>query len=536
MKTDIQIARETPLKHIKDIASEYGIDESSLVYYGKNIAKLPIDIIDEKKVADSNLILMTAMSPTKAGIGKTTVSIGLSMALNRMGKKSALALREPSMGPCFGMKGGASGGGYSQVLPMEKINLHFTGDMHAITSANNLIAALVDNYIFRHQGKPEQLKTVCWRRVMDMNDRALRYVVTGLGDGNGVVRESGFDITPASEIMAILCLATDMDDLRKRLENILLGVTCEGKPFYMRDLGGVGSLLVLLMDAIHPNLVQTTEHTAAFIHGGPFANIAHGCNSVLATKMAMSTSDYVVTEAGFGADLGAEKFLDIKCRMAGLTPKMTILVVTTRGLAEAGLDNMARHIENLQNMGQTVVVTLNRFGTDTQQTIDELKAYCNKLGVDFAPNEAYLHGGEGCEELAKLCLKTIEEHPSSDIKFVYDLEDSVEVKIEKIAKQVYRAGRVEFTSKARKAMERIAEWGLDKMPICVAKTQYSFSDDPKAIGVPEGFTFTVRDFVVSAGAGMIVAISGDILRMPGLPLHPQSENIDIINGEIEGLA
>ena len=469
VKTDIQIARETPLKHIKDIASEYGIDESSLVYYGKNIAKLPIDIIDEKKVAGSNLILMTAMSPTKAGIGKTTVSIGLSMALNRLGKKSALALREPSMGPCFGMKGGASGGGYSQVLPMEKINLHFTGDMHAITSANNLIAALVDNYIFRHQGKPEQLKTVYWRRVMDMNDRALRYVVTGLGDGNGVVRESGFDITPASEIMAILCLATDMDDLRKRLENILLGVTCEGQPFYMRDLG-------------------------------------------------------------------AEKFLDIKCRMAGLTPKMTILVVTTRGLAEAGLDNMARHIENLQNMGQTVVVTLNRFGTDTQQTIDELKAYCNKLGVDFAPNEAYLHGGEGCEELAKLCLKTIEEHPSSDIKFVYDLEDSVEVKIEKIAKQVYRAGRVEFTSKARKAMERIAEWGLDKMPICVAKTQYSFSDDPKAIGVPEGFTFTVRDFVVSAGAGMIVAISGDILRMPGLPLHPQSENIDIINGEIEGLA
>ena len=536
MKTDIQIARETPLKHIKDIASEYGIDESSLVYYGKNIAKLPIDIIDEKKVAGSNLVLMTAMSPTKAGIGKTTVSIGLSMALNRLGKKSALALREPSMGPCFGMKGGASGGGYSQVLPMEKINLHFTGDMHAITSANNLIAALVDNYIFRHQGKPEQLKTVYWRRVMDMNDRALRYVVTGLGDGNGVVRESGFDITPASEIMAILCLATDMDDLRKRLENILLGVTCEGKPFYMRDLGGVGSLLVLLMDAIHPNLVQTTEHTAAFIHGGPFANIAHGCNSVLATKMAMSTSDYVVTEAGFGADLGAEKFLDIKCRMAGLTPKMTILVVTTRGLAEAGLDNMARHIENLQNMGQTVVVTLNRFDTDTQETIDELKAYCNKLGVDFAPNEAYLHGGEGCEELAKLCLKTIKEHPSSDIKFVYDLEDSVEVKIEKIAKQVYRAGRVEFTSKARKAMGRIAEWGLDKMPICVAKTQYSFSDDPKAIGVPEGFTFTVRDFVVSAGAGMIVAISGDILRMPGLPLHPQSENIDIINGEIEGLA
>lgn len=536
MKTDIQIARETPLKHIKDIAAEYGIDEDSLVYYGKNIAKLPIDIIDDEKVAKSNLILMTAMSPTKAGIGKTTVSIGLSMALNRLGKKSALALREPSMGPCFGMKGGAAGGGYSQVLPMEKINLHFTGDMHAITSANNLIAALVDNYIFRHQGKPEQLKKVYWRRVMDMNDRALRSIVTGLGDGNGVVREAGFDITPASEIMAILCLSTDMDDLRRRLENILLGVTCEGKPFYMRDLGGVGSLLVLLMDAIHPNLVQTTEHTAAFIHGGPFANIAHGCNSIIATKMAMSCSEYVVTEAGFGADLGAEKFLDIKCRIAGLKPKLNVLVVTTKGLAEAGLENMARHIENLQLLGQTVVVTLNRFATDTDEEVNKIKAYCNNLGVDFAPNEAFMHGGEGCEELARLCLKTIEEKPSGDIKYAYDLTDSIEVKVEKIAKKIYRAGRVEFTSKAKKALQSIAEWGLEELPVCIAKTQYSFSDDPKAIGVPEGFTFTVRDFVVSAGAGMIVAISGDILRMPGLPLHPQSENIDIINGKIEGLA
>lgn len=536
MKTDIQIARETPLKNINEIASDYGIAESSLVYYGKNIAKLPLDIIDGQKVAESNLILMTAMSPTKAGIGKTTVSIGLSMAFNRLGKKSALALREPSMGPCFGMKGGASGGGYSQVLPMEKINLHFTGDMHAITSANNLIAALVDNYIFRHQGQPDQLKTVYWRRVMDMNDRALRHIVTGLGDGNGVVRESGFDITPASEIMAIMCLATSMDDLRRRLENILLGVTCEGKPFYMRDMGGVGSLLVLLMDAMHPNLVQTTEHTAAFIHGGPFANIAHGCNSVLATKMAMSCSEYVVTEAGFGADLGAEKFLDIKCRMADIRPKLTVLVVTSKGLAEAGFENMARHIENLQGMGQTVVVTQNRFGTDTDEVVESVRDYCKRLGVDFAPNEAFLHGGAGCEELARLCMKTISENPSLDIKYVYSLDDAPDVKVEKIAKTIYRAGRVEFTSKAKKAMAKIAEWGLDKLPVCVAKTQYSFSDDPKAIGVPEGFTFTVRDFVVSAGAGMIVAISGDILRMPGLPQHPQSENIDIVNGEIEGLA
>lgn len=536
MKTDIQIARETPLKSISEVASDYGISENSLVYYGKNIAKLPLDIIDDKKVADSNLILMTAMSPTKAGIGKTTVSIGLSMAFNRLGKKSALALREPSMGPCFGMKGGASGGGYSQVLPMEKINLHFTGDMHAITSANNLIAALVDNYIFRHQGQPDQLKTVFWRRVMDMNDRALRYIVCGLGDGNGVARESGFDITPASEIMAILCLATSMDDLRRRLENILLGVTCEGKPFYMKDMGGVGSLLVLLMDAIHPNLVQTTEQTGAFIHGGPFANIAHGCNSVLATKMAMSCSEYVVTEAGFGADLGAEKFLDIKCRVAGIKPKLTVLVVTSKGLAEAGFENMARHIENLRNMGQTVIVTLNRFGTDSDEVVDSVRQYCNSLGIDFAPNEAFLHGGAGCEELARLCMKTISENPSSDIKYVYNLDDALDVKVEKIAKTIYRAGRVEFTSKAKKAMGKIAEWGLGNLPVCVAKTQYSFSDDPKAIGVPEGFTFTVRDFVPSAGAGMIVAISGDILRMPGLPLHPQSENIDIVNGEIEGLA
>ena len=536
MKTDIQIARETPLKNISEIASYYGIDENHLVYYGKNIAKLPLDIIDEEKIAKSNLILMTAMSPTKAGIGKTTVSIGLSMAFNRLGRKSALALREPSMGPCFGMKGGASGGGYSQVLPMEKINLHFTGDMHAITSANNLIAALVDNYIFRHQGKPDQLKTVFWRRVLDMNDRALRHIVTGMGDGNGVVRESGFDITPASEIMAIMCLATDMDDLRKRLENILIGVTCEGKPFYMKDMGGVGSLLVVLMDAIHPNLVQTTEHTGAFIHGGPFANIAHGCNSIIATKMAMSCSEYVVTEAGFGADLGAEKFLDIKCRMAGIKPRLTVLVVTSKGLAEAGLENMARHIENLRNMGQTVVVTLNRFGTDTKETIDEISEYCKGIGVDFAPNEAFLHGGAGCEELAQLCLKTMESNPSSDIKYAYDLDEALDVKVEKIAKNIYRAGRVEFTLKARKAMQKISEWGLDKLPVCIAKTQYSFSDDPKAIGVPEGFTFTVRDFVASAGAGMIVAISGDILRMPGLPLHPQSENIDIVNGEIEGLA
>ena len=536
MKTDIQISRETPLQPIGELARRYGIDEQQLIPYGKYIAKLPLDAIDEERVQQSHLILMTAMSPTKSGIGKTTVSIGLSMALNRLGKISALALREPSMGPCFGMKGGAAGGGYSQVLPMEKINLHFTGDFHAVTSANNLIAALVDNYIFRHQGQPSQLKTVFWRRVLDMNDRALRTVVTGLGDGNGVVRESGFDITPASEIMAILCLANDIDDLRRRVENILLGITCEGKPFYMRDLGGVGAVMVVLMDALQPNLVQTTEHTAAFIHGGPFANIAHGCNSVLATKMAMSHSDYVVTEAGFGADLGAEKFLDIKCRKANIYPSLTVLVVTTRGLAEAGFDNMARHVENLRNMGQTVVVTLNRFADDTDEQVEEVAAYCEKLNVGFAPNEAFLRGGEGCELLCRLCLDTIERQPSQAIKYAYELSDSIETKIEKVATTIYRAGQVVFSAKARKALERISGWGWDHLPVCIAKTQYSFSDDATAIGVPEGFTFTVRDLVVASGAEMVVAICGDIVRMPGLPLHPQSEKIDLVGGEIEGLA
>lgn len=554
MKSDIEIARETVLKPITEVAKGIGIDADNLEHYGKYIAKVPLSRIDEDKIDRCNLILMTAMSPTKAGIGKTTVSVGLSMALNRLGYKCGLALREPSMGPCFGMKGGAAGGGYSQVLPMDKINLHFTGDFHAITAAHNLIAALLDNYIFRHQGEPCELKTVYWGRVLDVNDRALRKIVIGLGAGNGVVRESGFDISVASEIMAILCLAKDLEDLRSRLENILLGVTCEGKPFYLRDLGSVGSILVILKDALQPNLVQTIEHTAAFIHGGPFANIAHGCNSLIATKMAMSHSDYTVTEAGFGADLGAEKFLDIKCRMGGIRPKLCVLVVTVRGLKlqggmaddaapaeqmealRKGLANMERHVENLQNQGQTVVVTLNRYGSDTDEELRVVADRCKELGIGYAPNECFAHGGAGCEELARVCVKEIAECPSKEIQYPYNLEDSIVDKVDAVAKKVYRAGRVEYTAAAKKALKRIKDWGLENLPICVAKTQYSFSDDANKLGTPEGFTFTVRDFVINTGSGMIVVIAGDIMRMPGLPKRPQSEVIDIVDGEIEGLA
>ena len=554
MKSDIEIARETVLKPITEVANTVGIAADKLEHYGKYIAKVPLECIDESKVDRCNMLLMTAMSPTKAGIGKTTVSVGLSMALNRLGYKCGLALREPSMGPCFGMKGGAAGGGYSQVLPMDKINLHFTGDFHAITAAHNLIAALLDNYIFRHQGEPCELKTVYWGRVLDVNDRALRKIVIGLGAGNGVVRESGFDISVASEIMAILCLAKDLEDLRRRLENILLGITCEGKPFYLRDLGSVGSILVILKDALQPNLVQTTENTPAFIHGGPFANIAHGCNSLIATKMAMSHSDYTVTEAGFAADLGAEKFLDIKCRMGGIRPKLCVLVVTVRGLKlqggmaddaapaeqlEAlrnGLANMERHIENLQNMGQTVVVTLNRYATDTDEELKIVADRCAEVKVGYAPNECFVRGGEGCEELARVCVKEIAECPSKEIQYPYELEDSITTKVEALAKKIYRAGRVEYTAAAKKALKRISEWNLEGLPVCVAKTQYSFSDDAKKLNVPEGYTFTVRDFVINTGSGMIVAIAGDIMRMPGLPKRPQSEVIDIVNGEIEGLA
>ena len=554
MKTELEIARECKLERIEKIAEKIGLPSEDLENYGKYIAKVPLKLIDADKVAKSNLILVTAISPTKAGIGKTTVSIGLSMAMNRLGKKSVLALREPSLGPCFGMKGGATGGGYSQVLPMDRINLHFTGDFHAITSAHNMIAALLDNYIYQHREEGFALKEVLWKRVLDVNDRNLRCITTGIGPKtNGIIAESGFDITPASEIMAILCLAKDEDDLRLRIENILLGVTLDNKPFKVKDLGVGGAITVLLRDALSPNLVQTIEGTAAFIHGGPFANIAHGCNSILATKMAMTFGDYVVTEAGFGADLGAEKFLDIKCRKAGIQPKLTIIVATIMGLKmhggmqvgdpnngnidniKAGLENLDKHISNMRNMGQSVVVTLNRFSNDKEEEIDIVRQHCITCGAGFAMNEAYMKGGEGCLELAQLAIDTISNNPSGDIKFTYSETNSIKDKITSVAKNVYGASNVVFKKSAMKALERIDEWGLSNYPVCIAKTQYSLSDDAKRAGVPKDFTFTIRDLVINTGAEMIVAVAGDIMRMPGLPKHPQAERIDIEDGLLVGL-
>jgi formate--tetrahydrofolate ligase len=554
MKTELEIARECKLERIEKIAEKIGLPSDDLENYGKYIAKVPLKLIDAEKVPKSNLILVTAISPTKAGIGKTTVSIGLSMAMNRLGKKSVLALREPSLGPCFGMKGGATGGGYSQVLPMDKINLHFTGDFHAITSAHNMIAALLDNYIYQHREEGFALKDVLWKRVLDVNDRNLRCITTGIGPKtNGIVAESGFDITPASEIMAILCLAKDEDDLRQRIENILLGVTLDNKPFKVRDLGVGGAITVLLRDALSPNIVQTIEGTAAFIHGGPFANIAHGCNSILATKMAMTFGDYVVTEAGFGADLGAEKFLDIKCRKAGIQPKLTVMVATIMGLKmhggmqvgdldngninniKAGLENLDKHISNMRNMGQSVVVTLNRFSNDKEEEIDIVRQHCITCGAGFAMNEAYMKGGEGCLELAQLAIDTISNNPSGDIKFTYSETNSIKDKITSVAKNVYGASNVVFKKSAMKALERIDEWGLSNYPVCIAKTQYSLSDDAKRYGVPKDFTFTIRDLVINTGAEMIVAVAGDIMRMPGLPKHPQAERIDIEDGLLVGL-
>lgn len=556
MKSDIEIARSIELEKIDRIAESIGIPTDEIQNYGRYIAKVPETLIDEKKVAASNLVLVTAITPTKAGIGKTTVSIGLALGLNRIGKKAVCALREPSLGPCFGMKGGAAGGGYAQVLPMDKINLHFTGDFHAITSAHNMITALLDNYIYQNRNNGFAMREVLWNRVLDVNDRGLRYIVTGLGGkSNGVVRESGFDITPASEIMAILCLATDEDDLRRRIENILLGFTVEGKPFTVKDLGVAGAITVLLKDALSPNLVQTTEHTAAFVHGGPFANIAHGCNSILATKLAMTFGDYVITEAGFGADLGAEKFYDIKCRKAGLTPKLTVIVATAQGLkmhggvsldaikepnAEGltkGLANLDKHIRNLQSFGQTVVVAFNRYANDTDDEIALVRRHCeDELGVGFAVNNAFVEGGSGAVELANLVVKTIAEKPSAPMQLAYADTDTVEDKVRKVATQIYGASGVTFSAAAKKKLEMIRQLGYERFPVCIAKTQYSFSTDPKLYGVATGFDVNVRDIVINAGAEMLVMVAGEIMRMPGLPKEPQALRIDIVNGEIEGLS
>ena len=555
MKSDIEIARETPLKPIAEIAQGLGISDEVMEPYGRYIAKLPLSLIDEEKIKKSRLILVTAITPTKAGIGKTTVSVGLALGMNRIGKKTMVALREPSLGPCFGMKGGAAGGGYAQVLPMDKINLHFTGDFHAITSAHNMIAALLDNYIYQHQAEGFARREVLWKRVLDVNDRNLRYIVTGLGaKTNGVTGESGVDITPASEIMAILCLAQDEADLRRRIENILLGTTIEGKPFTVKDLGVAGAICVLLRDAIKPNLVQTTENTPAVVHGGPFANIAHGCNSVLATRMAMSLAPYVVTEGGFGADLGAEKFYDIKCRKSGLQPALTVLVATTQGLKmhggvpveaikepnmeglKEGVKNLDRHIRNLQGFGQTVVVCFNRFATDTDEEINFCREHCAEMGIGFAVNNAFNEGGAGAEELARLVVDTIENKPSEPLKFAYADEDTIEQKALAVVQKVYGGKGVTFTPAAKKILQKIEELGLSHYPICIAKTQFSFSADQKAYGVPEGFNIAIRDVVINQGSEFIVLIAGEILRMPGLPKVPQAEKIDIVNGEIEGLS
>lgn len=555
MKSDIEIARSIELTKIKQVARDYDIPVEEIHNYGRYIAKVPETLIDEEKVKQSNLILVTAITPTKAGIGKTTVSIGLALGLSRIGKKAICALREPSLGPCFGMKGGAAGGGYAQVLPMEKINLHFTGDFHAITSAHNMIAALLDNYMYQNQDNGFALKEVLWNRVLDVNDRGLRYIITGLGGKtNGITRESGFDITPASEIMAILCLAKDEADLRRRIENILLGFTVDNKPFTVKDLGVAGAITVLLKDAISPNLVQTTEHTAAFVHGGPFANIAHGCNSVLATKLAMTFGDYVITEAGFGADLGAEKFYDIKCRKSGLQPKLTIIVATAQGLKmhggvsldkikepdleglRAGLANLDKHIQNLRSFGQTVVVAFNKYANDTQEEIDLVRTHCQEMGIGFAVNNAFVEGGAGAVELANLVVDTIEKQPSQPLHFAYDDTDSIEDKISKVACGQYGANMITYSATAKKKIKLAQELGYTHFPICIAKTQYSFSTDAKLYGVAKDFEFHVRDIVLNAGAEMLVVIAGEIMRMPGLPKVPQAMHIDIVNGEIEGLS
>lgn len=555
MKPDIAIARSIKLNRVENIAKQIGIDEDDIHCYGKYMAKVPVSLIDENKVNSSNLILVTAITPTKAGIGKTTVSIGLTLGLNKIGKKAVVALREPSLGPCFGMKGGAAGGGYAQVLPMEDINLHFTGDFHAITCAHNMITALLDNYLYQNKSTGRGLKEILWKRVLDINDRSLRYIVSGLnGNINGIPTETGFDITPASEIMAILCLSKDIKDLKRRIEKIILGYTYDNVAFTVKDLGIAGSIVVLLKDAINPNLVQTTEQNPSFIHGGPFANIAHGCNSVIATKMAMSHADYTVTEAGFGADLGAEKFFNIKCRKAGLNPKLTIIVASAQGLKmhggvniedikkenpeglQKGLANLEKHISNMQNFGQSVIVAFNRYSDDTDIETNIVKQFCIDKKIGFAVNDAYASGGKGAVELAKLVADTIEKNPSQPLKLTYDDKDPISVKVEKIAKNIYGAASIEFSDKAKKMLNLITGTEMEHYPVCIAKTQYSFSDDPLAYGVAKNFNFTVRDIVINNGAEFIVVIAGPIMRMPGLPKVPQANHIDLVNGLIEGLS
>lgn len=546
MLTDIEIAKQADIKPISDIAEKLGISADELEFYGKYKAKLPLSLLKKyENKEDGKLILVTAINPTPAGEGKTTVTVGLGEAMNRIGKKAVIALREPSMGPVFGIKGGAAGGGYAQVIPMEDINLHFTGDMHAITAANNLLCAIIDNHI--QQGNELRIdpRRILFKRCLDMNDRALRNVVIGLGGKvNGVPREDGFMITVASEIMAILCLSSGIKDLKDRLGSILTAYTYDGTPVYARDLNAVGSMAALLKDAIKPNLVQTLENTPALMHGGPFANIAHGCNSVTATRLALKLGDYCITEAGFGADLGAEKFLDIKCRCAGLKPSCVVIVATIRALKynggvpktelskentvalKNGIVNLETHIENMRKYGLPVVVAINRFATDTEAEIETIEAFCKEKDVPVSLTEVFARGGEGGKELAEKVVKTIETK-EAHFKPIYDEKLSIKEKLNVLAKEIYRAGDVVFTSNAEKAISEIEKLGKDKLPICVAKTQYSLSDDPQKLGSPKGFTLTVRDVRLSAGAGFIVALTGDIMTMPGLPKQPAAYKIDV---------
>ncbi|MGM9521674.1 MAG: formate--tetrahydrofolate ligase [Oscillospiraceae bacterium] len=555
IKSDIEIAQASPLEHICSIAKAAGIDEKYVEQYGNYKAKIGLELLEEKKDSpDGKLILVTAITPTPAGEGKTTTTVGLGDALNKLGKKVMIALREPSLGPVFGVKGGAAGGGYAQVVPMEDINLHFTGDFHAIGAANNLLAAMLDNHIYQGNALGIDPKSITWRRCVDMNDRQLRNVVDGLGGRtNGVPREDGYDITVASEIMAIFCLASGIEDLKARLASIIVAYTYDGRPVTAHDLKAEGAMTALLKDAIKPNLVQTLEHTPAFVHGGPFANIAHGCNSIMATRMALKLSDYCVTEAGFGADLGAEKFLDIKCRAAGLKPDAVVIVATVRalkmhgGLAKtelgtedltalkAGLPNLLRHVENITQVYKLpAVVAINRFPTDTEAELQLVESECRKLGVNVALSEVWGKGGEGgitlAEEVIRLCGE------KNDFSYSYELDNSIADKLDMIAKRIYHADGVELTAPAVRQAAQLEKLGFGGLPICMAKTQYSFSDDPKKLGAPEGFKVTVRNLKVSAGAGFIVALTGEVMTMPGLPKSPAAERIDVDkNGVISGL-
>ena len=554
MKTDVEIAQEAVMQPITEIAKHLEIPEDDLELYGKYKAKISLDYWNTlKDRQNGKLILVTAINPTPAGEGKTTTSIGLGDALHRLGKKTTIALREPSLGPCFGLKGGAAGGGYAQVVPMEDINLHFTGDFHAITTAHNLLAAVIDNHIQQGNALGLDVRRITWKRVLDLNDRALRNIICGLGGkAHGVPRETGFDITVASEMMAILCLTSDLEDMKKRLGNIIIGYTRSGRIVRAKELNVTGALTLLFKDAIKPNLVQTLEGTPALIHGGPFANIAHGCNSVMATKYALKMADFTVTEAGFGADLGAEKFLDIKCRFTGFKPDAVVIVATIRalkmhgGLAKTqlgtenvealkkGMTNLAKHIENIHKFGLPIVVAINAFPTDTENELAELKSLCESMGASVSISQAWAKGGEGAIDLAQKVIEAAEK--PSDFHYMYDENDTIKNKINAIATKIYGADGVNYTPAAEKTIAELEAAGLDKMPVCMAKTQYSLSDDQTKLGAPTGFKITVREIRISAGAGFIVALTGNVLTMPGLPKKPAAENMDIdINGKITGL-